>query len=91
MSQSIENYPSSEKRLVVHKATKPKPPSIVLLTDLDQGWKNPKGDAFFQKQRRNANKPSETNERFFYDMMKKIGKEMHECTGAFRVRGHTPA
>lgn len=60
---------------------------VVSLTDLDQGWKNPKGDAFFQKQRRNADKPSEKNERFFYDMMKKIGKETHECTGAFRVRG----
>ena len=38
------------------------------------------------KKNRNADKPNEKDERYFYDMMKKIGREMHECTGAFRVK-----
>ncbi|CAH0003700.1 unnamed protein product [Clonostachys byssicola] len=56
------------------------------LTDLRRkGWDNPKGDAFFKKQRQNADKPDKKTSEWFFRMMKQIAEELHTTTGAFSI------
>ncbi|KMU83915.1 hypothetical protein CIHG_01699 [Coccidioides immitis H538.4] len=51
------------------------------------GWSNPAGDLFFQKQRQTADNADGQTVLHFYDMMKKIGRELHLSTDAFRISG----
>ncbi|QVM09623.1 hypothetical protein D8B26_004278 [Coccidioides posadasii str. Silveira] len=63
-------------------------PEFRELTDLRQkGWSNPAGDQFFQKQRQTADNADGQTVLHFYDMMKKIGRELHLSTDAFRISG----
>ncbi|KAK6221250.1 hypothetical protein QIS74_04818 [Colletotrichum tabaci] len=50
------------------------------------GWENPAGDKFFMQQRHKADNPDDQLTQAFYDMMKRIGKEMQKCTGALKVK-----
>ncbi|OHF02958.1 hypothetical protein CORC01_01716 [Colletotrichum orchidophilum] len=62
-------------------------PEFVKLRDLrKKGWENPEGDEFFKEQRRTAENPDERITKIFFDMMKRIGKEMQRDTGALRVK-----
>ncbi|QPH17620.1 hypothetical protein C2857_002489 [Epichloe festucae Fl1] len=49
------------------------------------GWNNPEGDAYFQKQREDADKCDDRKARFFHLLMKRIGQELHRSTNAFLV------
>ncbi|KAJ8123854.1 hypothetical protein ONZ43_g287 [Nemania bipapillata] len=61
-------------------------PSFRKLTELrKQGWQNPAGDEFFKKQRAQADNPNDAQARSFFEMMKKIARELHRCTDAFSV------
>ncbi|KAH6868980.1 hypothetical protein B0T10DRAFT_501928 [Thelonectria olida] len=51
-----------------------------------KGWSNPKGDAFFRKQRRNADESDEKTAVYFYNLMKIIGQELQDNTNAFALR-----
>ncbi|MCJ1309250.1 hypothetical protein MMC25_002908 [Agyrium rufum] len=55
----------------------------------EKGWSNPAGDAYFQKQREDAdNTTKEKYDRMsyiFYNMMKGIGQEMQRLTGALTI------
>ncbi|KAF2803437.1 uncharacterized protein BDZ99DRAFT_399739 [Mytilinidion resinicola] len=56
------------------------------LTELrQQGWSNPKGDRYFEKQRHNADNADKKMAQIFYKMMKEIGQEMHRSTGALAI------
>lgn len=48
-----------------------------------QGWNNPQGDTYFKTQRQQADHASEHTANYFYQLMKKIGHELHDVTGAF--------
>lgn len=54
-----------------------------LLTSCFQGWENPEGDQFFQRQRKNADHPSAKNAKFFYGLMQKIGDDLQKAVFAF--------
>lgn len=45
-----------------------------------KGWRNPAGDAFFKKQRQNADQADEKRRAVFYNVMQEITWEMHEST-----------
>ncbi|KAF1968741.1 hypothetical protein BU23DRAFT_377238, partial [Bimuria novae-zelandiae CBS 107.79] len=47
----------------------------------EEGWNNPAGDTFFQKQRHAADNANEKLSQIFYNTMKEIGWEMHKTTG----------
>ncbi|KAH7112371.1 hypothetical protein EDB81DRAFT_953665 [Dactylonectria macrodidyma] len=51
------------------------------------GWNNPKGDAFFKKQRRNADEGNERIAVYFYRLMKTIGHELQDHASAFTAHG----
>ncbi|ESZ98023.1 FtsJ-like methyltransferase family protein [Sclerotinia borealis F-4128] len=56
------------------------------LTELrQQGWDNPKGDDYFQKQRHNADNADEKMGNYFFNMMKEIAQEMHQATCALDI------
>ncbi|KAI1396123.1 FtsJ-like methyltransferase-domain-containing protein [Hypoxylon fuscum] len=64
-------------------------PEFRELDELRQrGWKNPDGDTFFQKQRRNADNCDDRSAVHFYNMMKRIGQELHKSTHAFATPKH---
>ncbi|OCL14162.1 hypothetical protein AOQ84DRAFT_309391, partial [Glonium stellatum] len=50
-----------------------------------QGWSNPEGDRYFQKQRHNADNADGKMAQVFYEMMKEIGEEMHQSTYALAI------
>ncbi|KAJ0166848.1 hypothetical protein CTA2_5605 [Colletotrichum tanaceti] len=50
-----------------------------------RGWDNPKGDAYFRQQRNQADKASARSAQFFYQMMQRIGQELHQAVGAFAI------
>ncbi|KAL7823695.1 hypothetical protein V8C26DRAFT_418040 [Trichoderma gracile] len=52
--------------------------------------KNKAGDAFFAKQRQQADHADEKTVRFFYKMMKGIASEMNRATGALRIHVKWP-
>ncbi|RYP72952.1 hypothetical protein DL770_007871 [Monosporascus sp. CRB-9-2] len=61
-------------------------PEFQKLTELQQkGWENPAGDKFFEKQRRTADKGAEATALYFYELMKRIGRDMHLHKRAFRI------
>ncbi|TQN70160.1 Cap-specific mRNA (nucleoside-2'-O-)-methyltransferase [Colletotrichum shisoi] len=51
-----------------------------------QGWENPQGDAFFRQQRNQADKANARTAQFFYQMMQRIGQELHQAVGAFAIQ-----
>ncbi|KAI0454901.1 hypothetical protein F5B21DRAFT_503926 [Xylaria acuta] len=62
-------------------------PKFRALTEArDKGWKNPAGDEYFAKQRRQADNSNDQQARYFFDMMKRVGREIHRVTGVFNVR-----
>ncbi|RYO90572.1 hypothetical protein DL766_007440 [Monosporascus sp. MC13-8B] len=65
--------------LILHRS------SHTTATTSTQGWENPDGDKFFEKQRRNADEADGATAQFFYTLMKRIGQDLHRHTRAFRV------
>ncbi|KAF8847315.1 hypothetical protein BDZ45DRAFT_607666 [Acephala macrosclerotiorum] len=62
-----------------------KEPVYVRLAELkEKGWKNPKGDEYFQRQRQRADTATREAAARFYRMMQEIGDEMQRVTGALR-------
>ncbi|KAI1655124.1 hypothetical protein F4813DRAFT_368722 [Daldinia decipiens] len=55
-----------------------------------RGWDNPEGDSFFQKQRQNADKSDDRTAAYFFQLMRRIGHELHRSTGAFAVQNSSP-
>ncbi|RAL08840.1 uncharacterized protein BO97DRAFT_353191 [Aspergillus homomorphus CBS 101889] len=55
-----------------------------------KGWENSKGDRYFTKQRSIADKPSLSSREHFFRLMKDIGQEIHDATGALRIKGAQP-
>ncbi|KAI1641580.1 uncharacterized protein F4817DRAFT_52782 [Daldinia loculata] len=55
-----------------------------------RGWDNPEGDSFFQKQRQNADKSDDRTAAYFFELMRRIGHELHRSTGAFAVQPGSP-
>lgn len=55
-----------------------------------KGWDNPEGDRFFQEQRRTADHADNKTAKHFYKMMKDIGNDMHQLTGAFQIKSLGP-
>lgn len=51
-----------------------------------QGWENPEGDAFFERQRRSADENSKETVRRLHDLMEDIAKEMQCFTRAFTIK-----
>ncbi|KAL0929536.1 uncharacterized protein CTRU02_215435 [Colletotrichum truncatum] len=51
-----------------------------------QGWNNPQGDQYFRQQRDRADKANARTARFFYNMMQRIGQEVHSAVGAFAIQ-----
>ncbi|KAI1426797.1 hypothetical protein F5Y12DRAFT_783819 [Xylaria sp. FL1777] len=65
-------------------------PSFRTLMDLrDKGWNNPAGDEYFAKQRQTADTPNDQQAYFFFEMMKTVGREIHNATRVFRIRAQT--
>jgi hypothetical protein len=60
-------------------------PVVIVLLTRAQGWKNPKGDQFFARQRAEADAGGPKLAKVFYKMMQKIGRELHDSTGAFTI------
>ncbi|KAI2468018.1 hypothetical protein F4781DRAFT_400104 [Annulohypoxylon bovei var. microspora] len=56
-----------------------------------QGWDNPEGDAYFKKQRRNADRGDAQTASYFYSLMIKIGEELHRTADAFAIRRRGPS
>ncbi|KAK2609222.1 hypothetical protein QQS21_002304 [Conoideocrella luteorostrata] len=57
------------------------------LTDLRHiGWQNPEGDVFFQQQRQLADTKNDRTGNYFFQLMKKVGQELHRSTSAFTIR-----
>ncbi|KAJ3526636.1 hypothetical protein NM208_g11092 [Fusarium decemcellulare] len=52
-----------------------------------KGWESTQGDIHFNRQRKQADKSTETTERFFYGMMQSIGRDLNKATGAFDLSG----
>ncbi|KAI0844566.1 hypothetical protein F5Y00DRAFT_197849 [Daldinia vernicosa] len=66
-------------------------PEFREISELRQrGWDNPEGDSFFQKQRQNADKSDERTAAYFFNLMRRIGHEIHRSTGAFSVQHGSP-
>ncbi|RYP03299.1 hypothetical protein DL765_010544 [Monosporascus sp. GIB2] len=65
--------------LILHRS------SHITTTTSAQGWENPDGDKFFEKQRRNADEADGATAQFFYTLMKRIGQDLHRHTRAFRI------
>ncbi|GFF57415.1 hypothetical protein IFM46972_10786 [Aspergillus udagawae] len=55
-----------------------------------KGWNNPKGDRFFEKQRRAADHADDKTAKHFYKMMQDIGRDMHRLTGVFQIKSPSP-
>ncbi|KAI1760170.1 hypothetical protein GGR53DRAFT_526380 [Hypoxylon sp. FL1150] len=51
----------------------------------EKGWSNPEADIFFKKQRENSDNVTNAAAEFFYELMKKIGEELHHFTHAFVI------
>jgi 23S rRNA U2552 (ribose-2'-O)-methylase RlmE/FtsJ len=49
-----------------------------------QGWQNPEADGHFERQRQQADQPTERNKDAFYKMTCAIGKELNVATGAIQ-------
>ncbi|KAL7917658.1 hypothetical protein ACQKWADRAFT_317182 [Trichoderma austrokoningii] len=97
-SPSVPNSPGPDTRLCPDASTQPGPsvlkayllqnvPEYRRLDALRQkGWENKAGDAFFQRQRQQADYPDQRTISFFYKMMKGIAKDLNSATGgALRV------
>ncbi|KAI0976560.1 hypothetical protein F4678DRAFT_468763 [Xylaria arbuscula] len=58
----------------------------------EEGWNNPEGDQYFAKQRQVADSPSDEQAQFFLELMKRVGREIHNATRIFDVRtsNHEP-
>ncbi|TID21551.1 S-adenosyl-L-methionine-dependent methyltransferase-like [Venturia nashicola] len=50
----------------------------------NKGWNNPKGDEYFNRQRKEADRGDKKNEKWFFTMMKDISDQMQKKTGALR-------
>ncbi|KAI1798635.1 hypothetical protein F4811DRAFT_566284 [Daldinia bambusicola] len=51
-----------------------------------RGWDNPEGDSFFQRQRQNADRSDDQTATYFFNLMRRIGNELHRSTGAFATQ-----
>ncbi|KAH7305860.1 hypothetical protein B0I35DRAFT_361480 [Stachybotrys elegans] len=51
-----------------------------------KGWKNPAGDRFFAKQRRQADQADEHTKQYFYTLMQRIAQAINNETGAFSIQ-----
>ncbi|KAI0411293.1 hypothetical protein F5X98DRAFT_383909 [Xylaria grammica] len=57
------------------------------LTELrEQGWQNPAGDQFFNRQRKLADNPNDKQAFHFFKMMKTIARELHDATDVFSIK-----
>lgn len=56
------------------------------LTELrEQGWQSPAGDQFFKNQRKQADSPNPKQASYFFEMMKRIARELHNATKVFSI------
>ncbi|KAH8162724.1 hypothetical protein CIB48_g5526 [Xylaria polymorpha] len=55
------------------------------LTFKAQGWQNPAGDQFFKNQRKQADNRNDGQARYFFNMMKRIAREVHNATKLFSL------
>lgn len=80
---NFEDYPDFDKR----QAYKSRKKQTVVLTNCNsQGWNNPEGDVFFQKQRQRADECDDAGALRFFRIMKNVGEELHQSTNAFAIR-----
>ncbi|KAI8945570.1 hypothetical protein F4801DRAFT_594023 [Xylaria longipes] len=62
-------------------------PKFRALTEArEKGWKNPAGDVYFAKQRDQADNCNDEQARYFFEMMKDVGRKIHRATGVFNIR-----
>ncbi|KAI0861113.1 hypothetical protein F4860DRAFT_503487 [Xylaria cubensis] len=62
-------------------------PEFHALTEArEKGWKNPAGDEYFAKVRNEADSHTKKQDRYFFNMMKFIGQEIHRVTGVFNTK-----
>lgn len=52
-----------------------------------QGWNSRDGDRFFENRRRRADRSDTRTAQYFYEMMQKIAKQLHQSTKVFTVSG----
>ncbi|KUL81534.1 hypothetical protein ZTR_10664 [Talaromyces verruculosus] len=65
-------------------------PEFRKLSELrEQGWNNPEGDRFFEKQRQAADYADNKTAKQFYKMMKTIACDMHQVTGVFHIKNRS--
>ncbi|KAI0410091.1 hypothetical protein F4802DRAFT_13638 [Xylaria palmicola] len=92
-ANSMAAVPSSSDRDIkhcrdeIHQYLLERVPVFRELAELrDKGWKNPAGDEFFKKQRYKADNCDDKQARGFFELMKRVGGEVHGVTGVFNIR-----
>lgn len=65
-------------------------PCTASLTDNEQGWHTPAGDAHFQERQSRAVSLDEKAKRRMFNMMRAIAKQSDEETGAYTLVGDKP-
>jgi 23S rRNA U2552 (ribose-2'-O)-methylase RlmE/FtsJ len=53
--------------------------------NLKQGWRNPAGDKFFEKQRNTADNADKKTARIFFNMMRDMATHINHLTGVFQI------
>ena len=57
---------------------------------LEQGWANKDADREFEERRQRSDHADSKARRMFFNMMRGIGDELHDATGALRIQGTSP-
>ncbi|KAF6810643.1 hypothetical protein CSOJ01_06203 [Colletotrichum sojae] len=81
-ADGIDNSAPREPRTVVVE---------YLIEHCPQDGENPAGDQFFQEQRRTATEPSMNQEKYFFRLMKDVGRQLNNATGVLKIRAKPPA
>lgn len=61
-----------------------------LLTPLLQGWDNPEGDKYFERQRKLGDDANPDTTKIFFGMMNRVGNKMQQATGVFSLTSKRP-
>ncbi len=56
----------------------------------EQGWENKDGDELFKNQRERSDNVNGRSRRTMFNMMRQIGDEIQEATGALDIPGESP-
>jgi 23S rRNA U2552 (ribose-2'-O)-methylase RlmE/FtsJ len=58
---------------------------------LTQGWDNPEGDKYFERQRKLGDDANPETTKIFFGMMNRVGDKMQQATGIFNLPGKRPS